>query len=71
MGAVLREQNALPHDGWKTISLLAKPDVDNVGAGRAAKGASPVISGKRQAPVIRITNSNSIGLDGKSRLIFL
>ena len=30
----------------KTRDLLAKPDVDNVGAGRAAKGASPVASTK-------------------------
>ena len=44
MGAVLREQNALPYEAWKTRDLTAKTDVDNVGAGRAAKGASPVAS---------------------------
>ena len=31
----------------KTRNLLAKSDVDNVGAGRAAKGASPVVSTKK------------------------
>jgi hypothetical protein len=41
VGAVLREQNALPYKVWKTRDLTAKPDVDNVGAGRTAKGASP------------------------------
>ena len=41
MGAVLREQNALPYDGWITVKLTAKDDVDNVGAGRAAKGENP------------------------------
>ena len=44
MGAVLWEQNALPYDTWIKESLTAKTDVDNVGAGRAAKGASPVAS---------------------------
>ena len=44
MGAVLREQNALPYEAWDTRDLTAKTDVDNVGAGRAAKGASPVAS---------------------------
>ena len=33
----------------KTRNLLAKPDVNNVGAGRAAKGASPVASTKNTA----------------------
>ena len=41
MGAVLREQNALPCGGWVIVKLTAKDDVDNVGAGRAAKGANP------------------------------
>ena len=41
VGAVLREQNALPSGGWITVKLTAKDDVDNVGAGRAAKGANP------------------------------
>ena len=42
VGAVLREQNALPYDTRKLSCLMAKDDVDNVGAGRAAKGAIPV-----------------------------
>ena len=42
VGAVLREQNALPYENRITKSLLAKDDVDNVGAGRAAKDAIPV-----------------------------
>ena len=42
MGAVLREQNALPYEAWIMKNLTAKDDVDNVGAGRAAKGANPV-----------------------------
>ena len=44
MGAVLREQNALPYGIRTTINLTAKDDVDNVGAGRAAKGENPVAS---------------------------
>ena len=43
MGAVLREQNALPYGICRTISLMAKDDVNNVGAGRAAKGANPFV----------------------------
>ena len=39
--AVLREQNALPYETWITENLTAKDDVDNVGAGRAAKGENP------------------------------
>ena len=42
VGAVLREQNALPCGSWITVSPTAKDDVDNVGAGRAAKGANPI-----------------------------
>ena len=45
VGAVLREQNALPCGRWITVSPTAKDDVDNVGAGRAAKGANPLIEG--------------------------
>ena len=41
MGAVLREQNALPCGVIVKGCLKAKDDVDNVGAGRAAKGANP------------------------------
>ena len=43
MGAVLREQNALPYGSWIMTNLMAKDDVNNVGAGRAAKGANLVI----------------------------
>ena len=32
--------SALPYGGWKTVRLTAKDDIDNVGAGRAAKGAT-------------------------------
>ena len=46
VGAVLREQNALPYEAWIMKNLTAKDDVDNVGAGRAAKGANPVASTK-------------------------
>ena len=38
VGAVLREQNALPRDICTANYSMAKPDVSNVGAGRAAKG---------------------------------
>ena len=48
MGAVLRGQNALPYGTWITENLTAKDDVDNVGAGRAAKGAIPVASTKNR-----------------------
>jgi len=47
VGAVLREQNALPYGGWITIKLTAKDDVDNVGAGRAAKGENPSSCAKK------------------------
>ena len=41
MGAVLREQNALPYGVMAKCCLKAKDDVDNVGVGRAAKGENP------------------------------
>ena len=41
VGAVLREQNALPCGAMVKCCLKAKDDVDNVEAGRAAKGANP------------------------------
>ena len=47
VGAVLREQNALPYEAWITKKLTAKDDVNNVGAGRAAKGAIPTTSTKK------------------------
>ena len=46
VGAVLQEQNALPNGALTTDNLKAKDDVDNVGAGRAAKSAIPVASTK-------------------------
>ena len=48
VGAVLREQNALPYENRITKNLLAKDDVDNVGAGRAAKGANPLLCAKQK-----------------------
>ena len=50
MGAVLREQNALPYGSWIMTNLTAKAAIDNCRAGRAAKSANPVI---------RIINFNS------------
>ena len=47
VGAVLREQNALPNGGRITKNLTAKADVDNVGAGRAAKGENPLLCAKQ------------------------
>ena len=44
----MREQNALPCGARIKISLWAKDDVNNVGAGRAAKGASPVASTRKE-----------------------
>ena len=46
VGAVLREQNALPYGAWMPINLMAKAAIDNCRAGRAAKGAIPVASTK-------------------------
>ncbi|MBQ8430228.1 MAG: hypothetical protein IJX30_09105 [Clostridia bacterium] len=37
VGAVLREQNALPYEAWIMKNLTAKDDVDNVGAGRVTR----------------------------------
>ena len=42
----MREQNALPCEGWITACMKAKDDVNNVGAGRAAKGANPSLRAK-------------------------
>ena len=42
VGAVLREQNALPCKSSETVYLTAKDAIDNGGAGRTAKGANPV-----------------------------
>ena len=49
MGAVLQVQNALPYAICITINLTAKDDVDNVGAGRAAKGENPFIHTSKSA----------------------
>ena len=46
VGAVLREQNALPYCGRLTKNLTAKDAIDDGGAGRAAKGSNPVASTK-------------------------
>ena len=43
MGAVLREQNALPQPTWFTKCLTAKDGIGNAGAGRAAKGENPLL----------------------------
>ena len=55
MGAVLREQNALPCDIWITMNLTAKAAIDNGGAGRAAKGATPTTSKKTKTPISRFS----------------
>ena len=47
VGAVLREQNALPYGNSATINSTAKDNVDNVGAGRAAKGENLVFCAKK------------------------
>ena len=39
----MREQNALPYGSWVMINLTAKAAINNCRAGRAAKGANPVI----------------------------
>ncbi|MBQ8230037.1 MAG: hypothetical protein IJZ32_05035 [Clostridia bacterium] len=41
VGAVLREQNALPQKSRIAINLTAKAAIDNCRAGRAAKGENP------------------------------
>ena len=44
------EQNALPYGRRTTREWTAKDDVDNVGAGRAAKGAIPTTSTNEMTP---------------------
>ena len=44
VGAVLQEQNALPRMPPHTVESTAKDAIDNGGAGRAAKGATPTTS---------------------------
>ncbi len=48
MGAILREQNALPTQLSFTYNLAAKDAIDNGGAGRAAKGANPSLCAKKR-----------------------
>ena len=43
VGAVLREQNALPYDNWFRKNSSAKSAIDNRRAGRAAKGENPLL----------------------------
>ena len=40
--------SALPYGPGTMINLTAKDDIDNVGAGRAAKGATLVTCSKKQ-----------------------
>ena len=47
MGAVLREQNALPTRAKLTIKPTAKAAIDNCRAGRAAKGENPSLCAKK------------------------
>ena len=49
MGAVLREQNALPYESRITYNLTAKAAIDNCRAGRAAKGAKLSLSAPLEA----------------------
>ena len=44
VGAVLREQNALPTTRLLGVLFAAKDAIDNGGAGRAAKSATPTTS---------------------------
>ena len=48
VGAVLRVQNALPTAVILTSNLTAKDAIDNGGAGRAAKGANPLLCAKEK-----------------------
>jgi len=50
VGAVLREQNALPTLLSITIYLTAKDAIDNGGAGRTAKSATPTTSTTKLKP---------------------
>ena len=48
MGAVLREQNALPTIAKLTIKPTAKAAINNCRAGRAAKGENPSACAKNE-----------------------
>ena len=52
--AILRKQNALPYESWTMANPLAKDDVNNVGAGRAAKGGSPASSSKKSRTLYKV-----------------
>ena len=53
--------SALPYGGWITVSLTAKDDIDNVGAGRAAKGATLVTCFLSPfSPVVLVVAVNTI-----------
>ena len=52
VGAVLRERNALPCETRTTLNSSAKDDVNNVGAGRAAKGENPSLCAKSPTRII-------------------
>ena len=54
MGAVLREQNALPQPTWFTKCLTAKDGIDNAGAGRAAKGENPLLCANEKTPFVGV-----------------
>ena len=48
VGAVLREQNALPTTRLLGVLFAAKDAIDNGGAGRAAKGGNPLLCANKQ-----------------------
>ena len=60
MGAVLREQNALPQPTWFTKCLTAKDGIDNAGAGRAAKGENPLLCANEKTPFVVFLFCNPI-----------
>ena len=47
VGAVWREPNALPRGALMIVILLAKEAIDNCRAGRAAKGANPLLCARK------------------------
>ena len=54
VGAILREQNVLPYENLIMIDLWAKSAIDNCRAGRAAKGANPLLCAKQKRHPIRV-----------------
>ena len=68
----IRESEKVFGEQWGGI--LAKPDVDNVGAGRAAKGASTGRSANLAIPSLRSLlpqPQNKSFLNQQERLVFL